>query len=325
VLAVALETSLHENAELAKNYQELLTAVTSNKDTSELVRGIAGDLQRAFEERALFGLAFLKAEIQVVGGDQHRRAQVCDLRDLLEEKNDDLAKVNEQLREAEEKVSSHVFLLGVKDDEINNTVPALNDRTVEVEQIMDLQAISSSEYQSHVIADLKLRLERQTQIAEWYQHEFLKVVNQMEGLQAEWDFYYGGTEHELHLAQNFRDQRDVLKVECLALRERFADELLVEPLVMTEMMKTKKQIEDEQLANLDQRVTKQFLDTYKALPKRTVEPGCLGYEVLRAEHMEGRFDRERDAIEKTFLWRGRTQGSKILPAFRKEKRRISSE
>jgi hypothetical protein len=315
VLAVALDTSLHENAGLAKNYQELLTAITSNRDASELARGLAGDLKRAFEERALFGLAFLKAEIQVVKSEQQRRAQVCDLRDLLEERNDDLTKLKEQLHEAEEKLSSHEFLLGVKDDEINNTVPVLKDRILEVEQIMKLQAISPDEYQTQVVTDLRCRLERQTQITKWYEHELMRTVNQMEGLKAEWDFYSGGTEHDLQFARNFRDERDVLKVECLALKERFADELLVEPLVVPETMKTNKQIEDEQLASPDQRVIKQFLDTYKALPKWIVEPGCPGYEVLRAEHMEGRFEKEREAIRKSFSVEGQNPEGEEFASF----------
>jgi hypothetical protein len=49
----------------------------------------------------------------------------------------------------------------------------------------------------------------------------------------------------LQLERGFRDQRDTLEIECLAMRERFANELLIQPLIVLETMKTTKQIEED--------------------------------------------------------------------------------
>jgi hypothetical protein len=319
VLTVALDISLNEKEELVKKYEELLTALESNVDISELARGLARDLRTALKERMLFGLAFLKAEIQVVRSEKHRRIQVCDFRDQLEEKNDDLVKLKEQLHEVEEKVSARDFVLVLRDDEINKTVPVLKNRILEVEQIMELLALSAGQYQTQVITDLKDRLERQTRIAEWYENEFIKALHQKDGLKAEWDFYLGGAAHDLQLARGFRNERDALQIECLAMHERFADELLVRPLIVPEGMKTTNQIEDEQLANMHQGVLKQFLMTYKALPKWIVEPSCPGYEALRAEHMDPekeRLEKEREATDRSFLVEGQNMQGATFADFR---------
>jgi len=66
-------------------------------------------------------------------------------------------------------------------------------------------------------------------------------------LRTEWSFWLGTTIDDLQLARGFRDQRDTLEMECLAMRERLANELLIQPLVVLETMKATKQIEEDQL------------------------------------------------------------------------------
>jgi hypothetical protein len=58
------------------------------------------------------------------------------------------------------------------------------------------------------------------------------------------------------------------------------------------------------LKTCNQGVLEQFLDTYKALPKWIVEPGCPGYETLRAEHMDAeraRLDTEQEKVDQSFF------------------------
>ena len=307
VNAMALEVSLNEQKELAKMYQELLMALGSDRDVSELARGLAHDLQKAFEERALFGLALIKAEQELVKSDHLRKAQVCDLKDIVQDKEDEALILKEQVREAESKAFAQDFVLEARDDEIQKTVPELKDRIAELELIMEERAMSASQYQTRVITDLKDRMEKHAQIAAFYEHHFVKTLFEMDNLKTEWSFYLGGTVNDVQLARSFRDQRDVLNIECLAMRERFADELLVQPLVVPETLKTRNEIEEEQLEDMHQGVLKQFLDTYKALPKWLVQPGCPGYEVLRVEVMNAereKMEREREAIDRSFLVEG---------------------
>jgi hypothetical protein len=141
---------------------------------------------------------------------------VCDLRDKLEEKDEELGKVKDQLQEAKDKVFAHDNLVAIKDDEINNKVSGLKDSIWELELIVGGQAMSGGHYQSQVITDPKSRIGRQERIAKWYEQEFTKVCFQMECLKCESGFYVGGTEHDLQLVRNFRDKRHVLKVACLA-------------------------------------------------------------------------------------------------------------
>ena len=172
---------------------------------------------------------------------------------------------------------------------------------------MESQTLSASEYQKNVIADLKYRVDKQTRIAQWYEQEFIKTINKYDNPKTEWDFLVGGTAKDLQWAHGFPDERDSLRVECLAMRERFGDELRVQPLVVPENLKTKSQIEEEQLANMHEGVLKQFRDTYKALRKWLVEPGCPGYEQLRVEHMNPEretLENEREAIRRPFFVEG---------------------
>jgi hypothetical protein len=67
---------------------------------------------------------------------------------------------------------------------------------------------------------------------------------------------------------------------------------------------------EEQLAHPDERVVKQFINTYKATPKWMVEPRCPRCEVLRVKHMQGNDDREREAIEKSVAAEGQTPGGR---------------
>jgi hypothetical protein len=230
VTVAVLDASLDENQQLGKMFCSLLTAMKGDGNFSETQKGLAGDLQTAFEERALFALAFSKAEIEIARSERHRRLQVRDLRDRLEEKDKDVERATERLHQADDKVSAQEYLLAIKDDEIHNTVPELKERIQELENIMEGQAMFNSQYQAQVIRDLQNRLARQERIAKWYEHEFTKSIFQVEGLKFDWGLYVGGTERDQQLARNFRDERDVLKVECLAMRERFADDLLREPL-----------------------------------------------------------------------------------------------
>lgn len=315
VNAVALETSINEKEEIAQKYQKLLRVLKSEGGISELARGLSQDLETAFAERTLFGLAFLRAELQITKGERQRRAQVCELRDRLQEKDEDLASLKERLHEVEELLSAREFVLSLRNEEIEKTVPELEDRIKELEQLMELQAMATSEYRGAVITDLKYRLDRQTQIAEFYEHHFVKTLYQMDSLKADWDFYLRGTVQDLQLARGFRDERDALQIECLAMRQRFAGELLAQPLVVPKEMKTTNQIEDEQLANMHEGVLKQFLDSYKALPKWMIEPGCPSYEVLRAEYMDAekeKLEKEREAVERSFFVDGQNRNEASL-------------
>ena len=136
--AVALDVSLDEKEVLAKKYKALLTAISVNSDLSELTRGLSYDLRTAFEQRTLFGLAFLEAELQITKSEQKRRSQVCDLRDLLQEKEDHTASLKARLDEAESRSSVQEFILEARDDEIKKTVNELKDRILELEQMMEL-------------------------------------------------------------------------------------------------------------------------------------------------------------------------------------------
>jgi hypothetical protein len=68
----------------------------------------------------------------------------------------------------------------------------------------------------------------------WYRHEFTKTLFWIQGLKSEWEFYVGSIKRDQQLARGFRSERDVLKVECLAMGVRFADEPLHEPLFALE-------------------------------------------------------------------------------------------
>jgi hypothetical protein len=255
----------------------------------------------------LFGLAFLEAELEIARGERYRRAQVCDLRDSIQEKDDELAGLNEQLRQEQLLNEAKDLDISLRDVEIEQTVPTLKTRILELEQIMELQAVSPSQYRSTVITDLRSRLNEQTRRNECYEHFLDRKIDEVQHLRTEWSFWLSTTIDDLQLARGFRDQRDTLEIECLAMRERFASELLIQPLVVPETMKTTKQIEEGQLENMHQGVLKQFLETYKALPRWIVEPGCPGYEILRAEHMgaeRARPDTEREETDQSFFVEG---------------------
>ena len=299
----------HEKKELAARYQNLLAVVSDDSKRSELTCGLARDLQTSFEERMLFGLAFFEAELEIARGERYRRARICDLRDSIQEKDDELAELNKQLRQEQLSNEAKDLDISLRDVEIEQTIPALKTRILELEQIMELQAVSPSQYRSAVITDLQSRLDEQTRRNGCYEHFLDKKIDEMQYLRTEWSFWLRTTTDDLQLARGFRDQRDILEIECLAMRERFANELLIQPLVVPETMKTTKQIEEDQLENMHQGVLKQFLDTYKALPKWIVEPGCPGYETLRAEHMDAeraRLDTEREKIDRSFFVEGQS-------------------
>src|ERR1700722_3233018 len=307
--AEALYAVQHEKEVLAARYQNLLAVVSDDSKRSELTCGLARDLQTSFEERILFGLAFFEAELEIARGERYRRAQICNLWAYIQETDDELAELNEQLRQEQLLNEAKDLDISLRDVEIEQTIPALKTRIPELERIMELQAVSPSQYRSAVITDLQSRLDVQTRRNGSYEHFLDKQLDGVQHLQTEWSFWLGTTIDDLQLARGFRDQRDTLEIECLTIRERFANELLIQPLVVPEKetMKTTKQIEEDRLGNMYQGVLKQFLDTYKALPKWIVEPGCPGYETLRAEHMHverARLDTEREKIDQSFFVEG---------------------
>jgi hypothetical protein len=305
--AEALYAVQHENEALAARYQNLLAVVSDDSKRSELTRGLARDLQTSFEERILFGLAFFEAEPEIARGERYRHAQTYDVRDSIQEKDDELAELNEQLRQEQLLNEAKDLDISLRDVEIEQTVPALKTRILEFERITELQAVSPSQYRSAVITDLQSRLDVQTRRNGCYEH-----------LQTEWRFWLGTTIDDLQLARGFRDQRDTLEIECLVMRERFANELLIQPIVVPEIKKTTKQIEEDQLENMHQGVLKQFLETHKALPKWIVEPGCPGYETLRAEHMDverTRQDMERERIDQSFFVEGQSSEGDVCAGY----------
>jgi hypothetical protein len=77
--AEALYAVRQEKEVLATQYQDLLAVVSDGAQRSELTPGLARDLQTAFEERMLFGLAFFEAESEIARGERHQCAQICDL------------------------------------------------------------------------------------------------------------------------------------------------------------------------------------------------------------------------------------------------------
>lgn len=71
-------------------------------------------------------------------------------------------------------------------------------------------------------------------------------------------------------------------------------------------------------------VLKHFLDSYKALPKWMIGPGCPGYEILRADYMNAekeKLEKERGVIERSFFVDGQHRNEAILGNFWRRKKK----
>ena len=280
----------HEEKQLVSSeFSRLLSDLSGNIASSEVSRGLARDLQASFEARMALELALSDRSLQVARVERHRKRQINDLRAAVQERDSELAELRLQVEESEHQKLSLEEEAEFRRIQINETCPALEARIEELE--MEHKAVSNaSSGQSTVIIDLSFRLKKQIEANEWYINLLGQKYCELQGVKLNCGLFAQSTRDDLIAAHGFRDERDIYLVEVLALRERFADQLLVEPLTVPAHLKTTLQIEAEIIADIDQRVIKQFKVTYGAVPREIIDPDCSPYEALKAEYL----DKERE-------------------------------
>ena len=302
-----MHAARQEKATLSLQYDGLLDALTNHVALPELVSGLACDLQATTKEAIALELAVAEAEILVNKHEQYRRAQVCDLRDEIEDHKDDNATLRQQLDQAGYRIASlefDVYLREKEKQQNEQMVPQLEARIKELED-MKVEGASIEGPQGHVVRDLKRRLNSQIERCEFSEQYVEELFHELQDVKHNWEMFGTSTVKDFKSARTWRDERDALRIEIAVMKERFAHELLVDPLIVADSMKLQvNQVDDEELTKIEEKVVKQFEITYKAVPQEVFDSDAIGYEMVRAEHMDAekaKMQAEHDAIRASFL------------------------
>ena len=170
-------------------------------------------------------------------------------------------------------------------DVIDKEIPYLRQRNDEVERMLDDQ-VTNNVGANHgaVFHDQQRRLKQLEAAEKWWEQQVNHQIQEYESLKSDYGFFWTTTSYDLTSARSWRNERDQLEVENVTLRERFAHELLLEPLVIPAHRKTRQQIDDEfKLENVDELLLKEFNHCYGAVPKVIMGIDAAPWEQLRVE------------------------------------------
>jgi predicted nucleic acid-binding Zn-ribbon protein len=273
ILEMALTMAQDQRDHWAEEYREIAEAVTSRLHFSSFARGIAERHLHLQETRRTLEADLIEAKIR---GD--RAILECAIRKCheaikLEKRDAEIASWKQKHKVMKGQFDHKQSLAREYKRVIDKDMPDLRQRNSEVENLLADQ-IARNVHADHkaVFDDLHSRIRRLKVSKEYWEHEFDKQRLEHNTLQMEWNFFEVSTFNDLTNARGLRDARDKLEVENATLKERFADELLLEPLAIPDHRKTSKQIEDDfKLESIDNLLLKQWEFTFHSVPRAILE------------------------------------------------------
>lgn len=267
ILEMALSIAQEQREHWAEQYDEIAEAVTSKLAFSSFARGL-GERHLALQ-KTRFALEAQLLESKIRGD---RATLKCEIQKRhegikLEKRDAEIAALRHQLGDAVLKYDNEHGMVIMFKDMIDQKMPELRDRNTEVERLLQDQ-ITNNVHADHqaVFDDVRKRVLELEGINQFWEHEMNQSFQKHNALQTAWGFFSTTVYSDLTNARSWRNELDRVELENVTLRERFAAELLTEPLVIPEHRKTRQQIEDDfKLENIDDLLLEQFGETWGAV------------------------------------------------------------
>jgi hypothetical protein len=308
VLEMALDMVKDQRDRRAVQYDEAAQAVASKLSFSSFARGLAERLILLQETRFALEAQLLDAKVRgdraVLDGAIRKRHEVI----KLEKRDAQITTLRQELGDLKEKLDNESDLTLLYKDVIDKEMPELRKRNSEVEGMLEDQ-VQNHVNANHQVAfdDLRRRNREFESMQQYWEHEMAAQLSKYQSLEATWGFFGCCVHSDLTNARSWRNDRDRLEVENVAFRERFADELRNEPLVVPEDQNTRQDLEDDfKLESINECLLRQYGETWKAVPKELLDKCASPWEYIRVDLKEDfdeqkkRWLAERDALTASF-------------------------
>lgn len=308
ILEMALAIAQGQRDKWAEQYDEVAEAVTSKLAFSSFARGLAERHLALQKTRFALEVELLEAKIR---GD--RAVLECAIRERhegikLKKRDDKIAKLEFDLRIMKQKFESENGMVMLYKDVIDKEMPGLRQRNSQVERMLEDQ-ITKNVSADHlaVYEDLHRRIHELEHTNAYWEQEMNTYLQEYGSLQTGWNIFTCSVLYDLCNARGWRNERDRVENENIALRERFADELVNEPLVIPEDRKTSTQLEDDfKLESIDDVLLEQYGLSWGAVPKKLMDREAPPWEHVKVDLDEDiavqkkRWLEERDRLVASF-------------------------
>jgi hypothetical protein len=308
ILEMALTMAQVQRDDWAKQYDEIAEAVASKLNFSSHARGVAERHILLQRTRHTLECELLEARLR---GD--RAVLECAIRQRhetikLEKRDAEIAELKRKLGIMNQKFEYENGMALLYREVIDKEVPGLRARNSEVERLLEDQITNNvNAHHQAVFKDLHSRIRELETVNQYWENEIYTYLQDNGSLKTEYNIFSCCVFSDLSNAHGWRDDRDRLELENVAFRERFADELMNEPLVIPEDKKASKQIEEDfKLESIDELLLRQFAFSWEAVPRQIMAKDAPPWEHIRAdmkEDMDARKKRwiaERDAVHDSF-------------------------
>ena len=282
ILEMALTMCQRQRDHWAEQYDEVAQALASKLPFSSFARGLAERHLALQETRFALEAQLLEAKLR---GD--RALLDCEIRKRHEgiklgKRDAEIASLKHKLKIVQQNFDNENGKALIYKRAIDEEMPQLQERNGEVERMLDDQLRNNVHADHrHVVEDLRYRIRELKETNGFWEHRVNELLQEYGLLKTEWGSFGCTVFYSLSNARTWRNDRDRLEIENAAYRERFADELVNEPLVIPVDWKTRQQIEDDfKLENIDNCLLEQFQFTWGTVPKE-----IMGLESPPWEHI----------------------------------------
>lgn len=300
ILEMALAIAQGQRDHWAEQYDEIADAVASKITFSSFTRGLAERHLALQETRFALEAELLEAKLRgdraVLDREIRKRHEVI----KLGKRDAEIATLKHELQTMKQNFDNENGLVRLYKEIIDKEMPELQSRNSEVERMLEEQLRNNigANHQS-ALDDLVDRLHKLEKTNRYWEREVDGYLQEFGYLQTHWNMFTCSVFFDLTNARTWRNDRDRLELENVALGERFADELMNEPLVIPEDRKTRQDIEDDfKLESIDDCLLKQFKFTWGAVPKV-----ILGSQVPPWEHILAGLQGDIAAVNRQWMAR----------------------
>ncbi|KAF7514303.1 hypothetical protein GJ744_000073 [Endocarpon pusillum] len=308
ILEMALSMAQRQRDHWAEKYDEVAHTLASKLPFSSVARGLAERHIALQETRFALEAQLLEAKLR---GD--RAVLDCEIRKRHEgiklgKRDAKIASLKHKLEIAQQDLDNEHGKALIYKRALDEEMPGLQARNDEVERMLDDQ-LRNNIHANHrrAVEDMRYRMRELEEANKFWEHRVNEIHLEHCAVKSDWETTGVTMFQTLTNARTWRNDRDRLEIENAAFRERFADELVNEPLVIPAHSKTRQQIEDDfKLEEIDNTLLKQFQYTYGSVPKQILGLGSPPWEHILVKANEDiakkkqRWIVKRDALIASF-------------------------
>ncbi|ERF68346.1 hypothetical protein EPUS_06761 [Endocarpon pusillum Z07020] len=308
ILEMALSMAQRQRDHWAEQYDEVAHTLASKLPFSSFARSLAERHIALQETRFALEAQLLEAKLRgdraLLDREIVKRHEAI----KLGKRDAEIASLKHQLGIVQQDLDNENGKVLIYQTAVDEEMPGLQARNKEVERMLDDQ-VTNNIHADHrrVVQDLRYRLRELEETNKFWEHSLAELSQEFSRVKSDWENSGCIIFSNLTNARTWRNDRDRLEIENAAFRERFADELVNEPLVIPADWKTRQQIEDDfKLENIDDALLKQFGFTFGSVPKEVLGLGSPPWEHILVKANEDiakqkqRWIAKRDALKASF-------------------------